>query len=65
MKEWIYRKGYIKTHYTRYKWDWKMWLFALGGMPLVLGRWDVKHFIDLINEKGEIRRIWVKGASLK
>jgi hypothetical protein len=57
MKEWVFRRGY-ETRARNFKWKWWMWFIY----PFLLTELFIYKvpFIDLINENGEVRRIYEK-----
>jgi uncharacterized metal-binding protein len=60
MKEWIYRRGeeYKVVDDTPF---WKKLLFVwLPYSYIAPHREDIKHFIDLINSEGKVRRLYIK-----
>ena len=57
MKEWVYRKGCEKQP-NNIKLNWWQLICFLPFLDII--SYDYRHFIELINEKGDIRRIYVK-----
>jgi hypothetical protein len=60
MKEWVFRRGY-ETRARDIKLKWYMYLVFMFVLDEIL--FYKVPFIDLINEKGEVRRIYPKCQS--
>jgi len=60
MKEWIYKKGEeYNIEMTKVPLYMRILLFWVYDFPMY-EKTNVKPFIDLINEKGKIRRVYVE-----
>lgn len=57
MKEWILRRG-CEKHPMNIPVKWWMYILLFPVIDIFL--YEYKHFVDLVNEKGEIRRIYIK-----